>query len=188
MTTNQYTLQTLTLEYWKALPIAIFIKNRHSKYLWANDFFIKKSAGFQSIADIENKKDGDFAWQEYSGNLVANDQQVFQTNEETTAFERILRHNGTYVDIVSKKCPLLDQNQKLIGLIGFSMALPKPENAQVLSHREYSAVLLMSEGCTDKEIARKLGISPRTVEYYINNAKQKMRVTSRYELILRCCR
>lgn len=188
MTTTQYTMKTLTLDHWKVLPIAIFIKNRHSKYLWANDFFIEKSAGCQSIADIENKKDGDFAWQEYSSNLVANDQQVFEQNKETTAFEHILRHDGTYVDIVSKKCPLLDNNQKLIGLIGFSMALPKPEKPQVLSQREYTAILLMSEGYTDKQIAQKWGISPRTVEYYINNAKQKMHVTSRYELILRCCR
>lgn len=188
MTSNQYNTKTLALDSWKALPMPIFIKNRHGKYLWANDFFIKTSAGYKTIAEIENKEDRDFSWQEYTENLVANDQLVFESHKETSAFERILRHEGTYVDIISKKCPLFDDHQQLIGLIGFSMALPKPEKACLLSHREYTAVLLMSDGYTDKQIAQKWGISPRTVEYYINQAKQKMKVNSRSELILRCFR
>jgi len=188
MTSNQYNTKTLVLNAWKALPMPIFIKNRLSKYLWANDFFIEQSAGYLSIADIKNKQDGHFAWQEYTDDLVANDRLVFENHEETNAFERILRHDGTYVDIVSKKCPLFDDQQKLVGLVGFSMALPKPEKTRLLSHREYTAVLLMSEGYTDKQIAQKWGISPRTVEYYINQAKQKMQVNSRSELILRCFR
>ncbi|EKD71292.1 MAG: regulatory protein, LuxR family [uncultured bacterium] len=181
-------LESLHLNAYKTLDMAIFIKNTKSQYLWANDFFIKKSAGFCSPNEIINKEDHDFIWHDYADELRLNDQLLFEKIECLNVCERILRYEGTYLDVVTKKCPLFDNNKKLIGLIGFSIEVPVSPIIHLLTKREYTLALLMSEGYTDKQIAKKFGISPRTVESHVINAKRKLGVTSRAELIAKICR
>jgi DNA-binding CsgD family transcriptional regulator len=165
------------------LDMAVFVKNLRSEYLWANDFFIVKSAGLQSMRDIYGKTDTTFSWRDYADNLTYHDQKLFETKQELVMLERIVRHDGRCVDIVSKKQPLYDQNQHLIGLIGFSMELPKSPELKLLSPREFDIVTRLSEGDTDKEIAKRYKISARTVETHIQHAKQKCHVKTRNELI-----
>ena len=43
-----YILNKLPLAIYKTMDIAIYIKNKESLYLWANDFFIQKSLGYLS--------------------------------------------------------------------------------------------------------------------------------------------
>ena len=71
-----------------------------------------------------------------------------------------------------------NHDKNLIGLIGFSIELPRSSDIQILSPREYDVVLLLSEGRTDKQIAKKWGNSPRTIESHILNAKRKLNVTT----------
>lgn len=185
---QKYYIETLNFESYQTLPMPVFIKNKRNQYLWANDFFVYKSAGFNSLSDIVNKQDHQFAWRDYTDDLTTNDKLIFDSAEELKVNERILRYDGTYVDIVSKKCPVFNNKQKIVGLLGFSMELPRPTCSCLLSQREYTVVLLMSEGNTDKQIGKKCGLSPRTVEFYINNAKRKLGVTSRAQLIVRFSR
>lgn len=180
--------ESLQLSAYKKLDMAVFIKNTLSQYLWANDFFIKKSAGLYAPNDIFKKEDHDFAWHEYADALRSNDKLLFEKIESVNVCERVLRYEGTYVDIVTKKSPLFDKHKELIGLIGFSIEVPVSPVMNFLSKREYISVSLMSEGCSDKEIAKRLGISPRTVESHIINAKRKLGVMSRAELIAKICR
>ncbi|WED43558.1 helix-turn-helix domain-containing protein [Legionella cardiaca] len=183
-----YYLEHLPLVAFRNLCMAVFIKDLQSHYLWANDFFIRKSAGYRSVNEIYNKQDYDFSWHQYADELTTNDKILFTTHEPITIRERILRHEGSFIDIISNKSLLYDKQQNLIGLIGFSMELPKSEGLQSLSQREYQAVLLVREGYTDKQIAKHLQISPRTVESHITNAKRKLGVTTRTQLIAKFCR
>lgn len=185
---KEYYIETLNLEPYQTLPMPVFIKNKRNQYLWANDFFVQKSAGFNSLNEIVNKRDHHFSWKDYTDELIANDKLLFDSVKDINVNERILRHDGTYVDIVSKKCPVFDNKQKIIGLLGFSLELPKPSCSKILSQREFTVVLLMSEGFTDKQIGQKCGLSPRTVEFYLNNAKRKIGVTTRAQLIVRFSR
>lgn len=52
-----------------------------------------------------------------------------------------------------------------------------------LTHRELSCVILLSQGKSNKEIAREFDISPRTVEDHIRNIRGKMNCNSRSKLI-----
>lgn len=52
-----------------------------------------------------------------------------------------------------------------------------------LTQREAECVLYLLQGCTIKKAAEKLGLSARTVEFYINNIKAKLKCRTQIELI-----
>lgn len=174
---------SLYLESYRTLDMAIFIKNIKGEYLWANDFFIRKAAGYQSVNEIVRRQDHHFAWREYADELKVNDHLLIESMDCITVREKILRYDGNFVNIVSKKNPIFDNKDKLIGLIGFCIEIPISTGIKHLSKREYATIALLAQGNTDKEIGKKLGISPRTAEAHINNAKIKLNVTTRAELI-----
>ncbi|HAT4486864.1 TPA: LuxR C-terminal-related transcriptional regulator [Legionella pneumophila] len=183
MTQQILYLESLPVHAYQDLNFAIFVKNLNGCYLWGNGFFISKSAGFQSLSEIYHKQDHHFVWHHYADQLRKNDQMLFENGESLSAYEQILRHDGTIVNIISKKSPLFDKGLNIIGLVGFSIELPQSNIIKALTPREYEVLSVLSDGYTDKQIAKKLSISPRTVEAHINNSKQKLSVKTRAELI-----
>lgn len=55
--------------------------------------------------------------------------------------------------------------------------------AQSLSPREHQTIRLLCQGHTAQTAAKQLNLSPRTVEYYLENAKDKLGCLNRRELI-----
>ena len=53
-----------------------------------------------------------------------------------------------------------------------------------LSAREEQVLSHVSVGSTNKEIARKLNISEKTVKYYMTNILQKLQVRNRVEAVV----
>lgn len=174
---------SMNINTYENMDMAVYIKDTQSRYLWANKFFIEKSAGLQSPGDIFNKRDVDFPWHDYANDLISNDNELFDTKKLMTVRERIQRFDGEYIDIVSKKSLLYRNHQELIGLIGFSIEIPASPLLRRLSVRERNVIILLSRGYSDKEIAKKWNISPRTVESFVNNSKIKLKVKTRAELI-----
>jgi DNA-binding NarL/FixJ family response regulator len=69
-------------------------------------------------------------------------------------------------------------------LINPTIMVPKKNDASnQLSKRENECVQCLSYGMSSKIIARKLGISYRTVECHIQNAKLKLNCSYKYQLI-----
>jgi DNA-binding CsgD family transcriptional regulator len=58
------------------------------------------------------------------------------------------------------------------------------EQVNRLSEREKEVVKLLLQGKSNKQIALRLGISGRTVEFHLTNVYAKLHVSSRIELIL----
>jgi DNA-binding CsgD family transcriptional regulator len=52
-----------------------------------------------------------------------------------------------------------------------------------LTYREAQCMQLLVNGSTMKAIGKALSLSPRTVEYYLNNVKRKLSCRSKRELI-----
>ncbi|HHF7373789.1 PAS domain-containing protein [Legionella pneumophila serogroup 1] len=123
---------SLTLTTYDLMEAPIFIKDKLGRYLWANAFFISRSAGYGSLGEITNKTDTDFSWHEYVAQLRNNDQSVIEARQSQSHYEQIIRHDGTYINILTKKSPLVDRSGELIGLIGFSIAVPQSHSIAVL--------------------------------------------------------
>lgn len=69
------------------------------------------------------------------------------------------------------------------GFRAFGLLPGKQIDNIYLSRRESDVVHLIVTGKTIKEIAKKLALSPRTVEHYIENIKLKLNVHTKSELI-----
>jgi DNA-binding CsgD family transcriptional regulator len=61
--------------------------------------------------------------------------------------------------------------------------IEKENKPMSLSPRQTQCLLMVSEGKTSKEIARHLSLAPRTVEYHIQNAMQKLEVSTRSQAV-----
>lgn len=59
----------------------------------------------------------------------------------------------------------------------------KEHGGKKLSYQELSCLSFIIRGMTSKMIGKKMGISPRTVECYLENLKNKFKVFSKLELI-----
>jgi two-component system nitrate/nitrite response regulator NarL len=76
----------------------------------------------------------------------------------------------------------------LVTLLAKDEAVPKGESGtrQVeLTEREAQTLALISEGMSNKQIARQLGISDGTVKVYVKNLLRKLNLRSRLELAAR---
>jgi DNA-binding NarL/FixJ family response regulator len=60
----------------------------------------------------------------------------------------------------------------------------KDPSPSLLTPRERQIVTLLLEGCTDKTMAARLGISDQTVKNQLSTLCQKVGVGSRLELVL----
>lgn len=61
-------------------------------------------------------------------------------------------------------------------------------NESKLTNRQMECAKLLMNGKTAKEIARSLGLSPRTVEYYLTNIKLKLECNNKVELVTKLMR
>jgi len=60
---------------------------------------------------------------------------------------------------------------------------PKVESRPIISEREIEIIELLGKGCSCKEVANQLCISPRTVENHKNNILQKLSLKNTIELL-----
>ncbi|CDZ77733.1 DNA-binding transcriptional activator UhpA [Legionella massiliensis] len=185
---NMISSNSINLASYSLLDGSVFIKDRMGRYLWANSFFINCSAGHNSLGEITYKRDNDFPWHEYADELRANDKAVFEAKQGQSHYEQIVRYDGTFVNILTRKSPLAAQNGELIGLIGMSIALPSTQGIAKLTKRERECVSFLAKGYSTKKIAKQLTLSPRTVETHLQQAKDKTSVATRAELIALFCR
>jgi DNA-binding CsgD family transcriptional regulator len=56
-----------------------------------------------------------------------------------------------------------------------------------LTNRQIEVLYHLAYGRSYKMIARSLGISPRTLEFYVDNARLKLNCGNRYDLAKKLC-
>jgi serine/threonine protein kinase len=103
--------------------------------------------------------------------------------EQSKTYERVLpSSNYPARAAVAALARLAQEAQNEARSLAEFYETPKPAN-HPFSPREYQVLNLASEGLTNKEIAYRLGISERTVQFHVNSIFNKTTTNSRTEAV-----
>ncbi len=92
--------------------------------------------GLKDEKQIIGKKDYELIWHKASDKLRYGDQQAMSKQKSLYSLDEVIVSDTTIMNILSFKAPLLDDDQKMIGIVGISLDLQKANildfNSQVL--------------------------------------------------------
>lgn len=193
------------------LPYSVYLLDVHGATIKINDVGAH-ICGYRSPDQAIGKSIFHVSKGNTAQDLLDNCESVLKQESVKIFDEFNLRHDGRFLHFLSIKFPCYDHKHRLQGVIGISIALgehpladailklidlgllPKhtnPQNQSIKLHlggvqltsREQECLELTVKGFTAKDIAKKLSISPRTVEEYINQIKLKLDVSTKQQLI-----
>lgn len=204
--TNQNFEMIIDFELLNKIPGAIGFKDQFSTYLGGNQQ-LARGMGYSRPQDIVGMKDTDIK----SEMVVFADKFMSDDKAVMISGERQHIDIGRYQDGVlratlSTKKALLTADQQVIGtvfsrvklkssipgkLFGESLNIKSPQYYTIggqygdyhLSRRETDTLFYVIRGYTAKEIAQKLGLSPKTIEYHIEQLKNKLNCNKKSELV-----
>ncbi len=166
-----------------------------------------KTCGYDSSQDIIGRSGLEFFTKETAIVGAHNQVEVMKSEKVKIIQDTLIRHDEASYSYVSISYPWYSKDDKVIGVFGCSFALhsiaesleqlyqlgllskPKKDRAvysslsQYFSARELQCIEFIMQGKSIKEIAKVLSLSPRTVEHYIENIKNKANVRTKAELM-----
>ncbi len=113
----------------KNLPGHVYWKNTGGVFLGCNDLQAK-SAGFDSPKDLTGKTDHEMPWKDQADDLRKIDKEIIETREEKTTEELSLTESGKLATYLSKKVPLIDKDNNVVGVAGISFDITKEKAAE----------------------------------------------------------
>lgn len=173
----------------------IHIKDRNGKYIFCNENTLN-ACDFASLKDILNKTDFEIPVTEEEANLYISRHQMVLSNNAPLFSQHYATLPDKKYNLFGIKVPLTNKTGITTGVLSIDTEIDKvndlmlflPQiNADVeknnLTHRQADCLYYLTQGKSAKEIARLLGLSPRTVEYYLNIQKKKFNCKDRSELV-----
>jgi len=119
--------------------------------------------------------------------ILDENRKVAETGKAQQYLNRINFKNKRAFVFITTKAPMYDKKNKLVGIFGVSHLLSIYEiNSKIaiqFTNRERSCLTQLLKGNTSKQIAASLKLSTRTIEFYINNIKNKLGCQTKSELV-----
>jgi PAS domain S-box-containing protein len=111
---HQHMLETI----FKHVPVAIFWKDRQSRFLGCNAYFAERAG--MSEREIVGKSEHDMPWPtEQQEKFIADDQMVIETSEPRLNYiEQLQQADGKLVWVRTNKVPLYDADGNVTGVLG----------------------------------------------------------------------
>ncbi len=166
------------------LPDAAMVcysKDTQGNYLFVNPAFLVH-AQISSVGDLLGQKDRDLPWSNYATSMMENDAQIIK-NGTTQIFLESGLYKGNFQWCRSFKSPFLGCHGKVLGIFGVSIPI-QAKSLIPLTKQQTACLKHLAMGLTFKQIALALGLSPKTVEHYLDTVKIKLNCQSRSELVL----
>jgi DNA-binding CsgD family transcriptional regulator len=127
--------------------------------------------------------------------LHERDPRPFERARTNLAYGELLRRSGRRVDARAalrrsletfdeiSAGPWGDRARRELRASGESARRRDPSTVLELTPQEHQVVRLVKEGLSNRDVAGRLFLSPRTVEYHLSHVYQKLGVRSRGELV-----
>ncbi|MFN7097148.1 MAG: LuxR C-terminal-related transcriptional regulator [Gammaproteobacteria bacterium] len=194
----------------KQLPGLVGWKNTKLEYLGANNKLLM-AKGLTHEQELIGRSDHDIGVNTYQENELFYRQDLQVLRGTSLEIFHCLQESSDQSTYFLQKSPLYDQKQNIIGLIYYCMVWSNPNllnilrkidhkyqsglepnyyttqnhpNPAGLSNRELECLFLQLRGQTAKQIAELLGLSKRTIEYYLENTKAKLGCLNKAELLV----
>jgi DNA-binding CsgD family transcriptional regulator len=204
---NQLSVGTLM-----ELPLNVYFLNNNSENCALNKISAQ-TVGWDSQKEALGKAVTSIWPDKYALSLLENDAEVVKQNKMKVLEEEVYDEERTGLQALSFKFPWYDADNNIVGVFGCTIApdyypfyslgnslailaktqllnaaqpfIPetKLSSENYFTKREMDVLRLTVRAKTSKEIATHLGLSYRTVEHYLENAKRKIGVSSKSELI-----
>jgi two-component system, OmpR family, aerobic respiration control sensor histidine kinase ArcB len=216
------------------MPGNIYWMDKNCRYLGCNDN-VANVLNLNSCDDIVGKSNADLIDSKSADDLNKVNQVVMSTGQELNVEEIGFDSNNNPAIYLTRKVPLRDDNDQIIGVAGISFDITKRKKMEEelraakekaeealrakeiaeaesrekskllknileelkeeryylsgeyqgvhLTQREAQCLVCLAHGHSIKQIGKKLDLSPRTVEVYLNRVKIKLKCTTKTELI-----
>lgn len=100
------------------IPVRVFWKDLNSVYLGCNRLFAL-DAGLNNSEEIIGKADDQLQWADHSEIYIADDREVMDSGKPKLSIEELrTMQSGKKTWLLTSKVPLLDQNNRIIGILG----------------------------------------------------------------------
>ncbi len=185
------------------LPFHISWEDKEGKIIGCNDTQAK-SVGYEKGSDIFGCTNYDLYWRDFAPMLRQHNLSVMYHEKANVFIEPGFTRLGEESLVLSYKTPVKSKyNQQVIGIMGVCFWMKKKElfdklfsdnspqhviideDGNKLTHRQIQCLYYLSQGLTDKEIAKKLTLSPKTIEHYILILREKFNARNRIDLAVK---
>jgi len=191
---------------WLPGNVNVFWKNLDGVYQGCNDV-VASILNLPSRQAVVGTIDSDYPYKEKK---LYREEDIEVTS--TGIAKNFLSHmtiGGQRINLLALKMPLTNKNGNIVGLFGISYHLAEHESKQTLSklaeiglptknfyldnhnsqnnikltQRQLECLYYLVKGLTAKDTGEVMGLSYRTIEFYLKNTKAKLNCKSRVELI-----
>ena len=185
------------------LNLYIWAKDKNYRYIYCNENYAM-AAGIDSPHQIIGKSDDQMPWRHLADFFKAGDYGVLQGNIRINAVE-VSDTLNKVKDILVTENILLDSHGESIGVVGSFVDITGKQLIKKAGHydafnkryylgeedfedtyltgREIIVFKRILLGYSAQQIAQTLKISPKTIEGYMENIKNKLQAKSRGEII-----
>lgn len=185
------------------LNLYIWAKDKNYRYLYCNEHYAM-AAGLDSPKQIEGKSDDDMPWSHLADFFRAGDYGVLQGNTRINAVE-VSETINNVKDILVTENKLLNTSGEEVGIVGSFIDITGKQlikkagyydafnKRYYLGEEDFAGTYLTGReivvfkrlllGYTAQQIAQSLKLSPKTIEGYIENIKNKLQAKSRGEVV-----
>lgn len=168
----------------------VYWKDLNGHFLGCNKLMASELE-LSADSEIQGLSDFDLPIQRDDASIYRRNDQIVLNQNCALEFQEtaVLTKENKRVTYKSVKMPLVTKLNETIGTIGItSLLYSESVDAPTLSKRQKDCLYFAVLGYTMKEISIELGLSPKTVEHYINNVKNKLKCSSRSMLIQKALR
>jgi PAS domain S-box-containing protein len=113
------------------MPGVIFWKDSNSVYRGCNNTLVN-IFGVKNRMDVIGKTDFDFRWsKEEAQRIINDDQEVIKTGiPKQNIYEHVPLPDGSYIDVLTNKVPLYNENEKIIGVLAVATDITEQKKAE----------------------------------------------------------